>query len=280
MPSGSDSDVSCKFLNFFDNKITSIRNVLDASCTLNPNFEDFNGDLLVSLQPATEDEVHNIIKNSPSKHCDLDPMPTFLLKQCLDVLLSPITKTINNSLKSGVVPQFYKKSLINTLLKKAGFDCEELSNFRPVSNLPFLSKILEKVVLARLMSHISFNNLSEVLQSAYKPYHSTETALLKVLTDILHFIDQKKVCLISLLDLSAAFDTIDHDILITRLNRTFGISGTALCWLTSYLKDRYQRVKVGNSFSEEAILKFGVPQGSVLGPILFTMYTPPLAIIF
>ena len=130
------------------------------------------------------------------------------------------------------------------------------------------------------MSHISFNNnLSEVLQSAYKPYHSTETALLKVLTDILHFIDQKKVCLISLLDLSAAFDTIDHDILITRLNGTFGISGTALCWLTSYLKDRYQRVKVGNSFSEEAILKFGVPQGSVLGPILFTMYTQPLAII-
>ena len=90
---------------------------------------------------------------------------------------------------------------------------------------------------------------------------------------------KKKVCLISLLDLSAAFDTIDHGILITRLNRSFGISGTALCWLTSYLEDRCQRVKVGNSFSEEAVLKFGVPQGSVLGPILFTIYTQPLAII-
>ena len=82
-----------------------------------------------------------------------------------------------------------------------------------------------------------------------------------------------------MLDLSAAFDTIDHGILITRLNRSFGISGTALCWLTSYLEDRCQRVKVGNSFSEEAVLKFGVPQGSVLGPILFTIYTQPLAII-
>ena len=168
-------------------------------------------------------------------------MPTFLLKECLDVLLKCITKIINNSLTTGEVPQCFKKALINPLLKKSGIDSEELSNFRPVSNLPFLSKILEKVVLKRLMSHVSHNHLSETLQSAYKANHSTEIALLKVLTDMLNFIDQKKVCLISLLDLSAAFDTIDHSVLITRLNRTFGITGTALDWFTSYLHHHHHR---------------------------------------
>ena len=276
MPAGTDSDVASKFLNFFDNKITSIRNVLDNACIDIPTFKEFNGDAFVSFEHVTEDEVGTIIKNSPTKHCDLDPMPTFLLKECLDVLLKCITKIINNSLTTGEVPQCFKKALINPLLKKPGIDSEELSNFRPVSNLPFLSKILEKVVLKRLMSHVSHNHLSETLQSAYKAIHSTETALLKVLTDMLNFIDQKKVCLISLLDLSAAFDTIDHSVLITRLNRTFGITGTALDWFTSYLQGRSQRVKVQNTCSPEAVLKFGVPQGSVLGPILFTMYTQPL----
>ena len=116
----------------------------------------------------------------------------------------------------------------------------------------------------------------DFFQSAYKMYHSTETALLRVQNDILHDIDKKKVSLLVLLDLSAAFDTIDHTILLKRLRNKFGIKGTALNWIKSYLSCRTQKVKVGDKYSETKEIKYGVPQGSVLGPILFTMYMSPL----
>ena len=119
MPCGSDTDVACRFLSFFDSKIASIRNVLDNSCIQNPTFSEFQGnDTLISFYPATEDEICTIIKNSPSKHCDLDPIPTFLLKECLDILLKYITEIINHSLSTGEVPRCYKRALINPLLKK------------------------------------------------------------------------------------------------------------------------------------------------------------------
>ena len=113
-------------------------------------------------------------------------------------------------------------------------------------------------------------------QSAYKQFHSTETALLKVHNDINLKIDNGKVTALTLLDLSAAFDTIDHNILITRLSTWYGISGTALSWFTSYLTDRQQAIKIGNCFSDMLPTSCGVPQGSVLGPLLFTLYTTPL----
>ena len=149
-----------------------------------------------------------------------------------------------------------------------------------MSNLPFLSKILEKVVLKRLILHLDLNCLNENFQSAYKKCHSTETALLKVYNDILCDLDDKHVALQSLLDLSAAFDTLDHGILLKRLELSFGIKGSALAWLTSYLENRQQSVQINESFSESVFIKYGIPQGSVLGPILFSLYTTPLSSIF
>ena len=111
-----------------------------------------------------------------------------------------------------------------------------------------------------------------MFQSAYKSRHSTETALLKVVNDILCAIDDGNVTLLTLLDLSAAFDTIDHTILLERLKISFGIDGVVLDWIRSYLSDRKQKVKVNNDISSEIPVKYGVPQGSVLGPLHFSMY--------
>ena len=143
-----------------------------------------------------------------------------------------------------------------------------------------MSKVLERVVLKRLLSHVTLNNLSECFQSAYKACHSTETALLKICTDILNILDKNNVCLLTMLDLSAAFDTIDHNILTERLETTFGIRGMAIAWFISYLQSRTQAVKINGELSNEFYLEYGVPQGSVLGPVIFTMYTQPLSEIF
>ena len=120
------------------------------------------------------------------------------------------------------------------------------------------------------------NLLQEPLQSAYRKFHSTETAILKVHNDFLKFVDDKKCIMLVLLDLSAAFDTIDHHVLLARLHSRFGISGKALAWIQNYLSNRTQSVIIKNSMSKKWNLQFGVPQGSVLGPILFTLYMSPL----
>ena len=161
-------------------------------------------------------------------------------------------------------------------LKKSNLDPENLKNYRPVSNLPFLSKLLERIVLSQLLHHLKTNHLLEPFQSAYRKSHSTETALLRVVNDLLQVSDKGKVSILSLLDLSAAFDTIDHDILFSRLSCTFGCAATVLDWFKSYLHDRTQSV-VNGIRSPPSLLKYGVPQGSVLGPVLFTMYMQPLS---
>ena len=133
-----------------------------------------------------------------------------------------------------------------------------MKNYRPVSDLSFLSKILEKVVASRLNSHINSSHVSNQYQSAYRKFHSTETALLKI-HDIPSLMDDGKVTALTLLDLSAAFNTIDHTILLSRLDDWFGVSGKALDWFKSYLTGGSQRIKLGYCLSSKSDLSFGVP---------------------
>ena len=163
------------------------------------------------------------------------------------------------------------------LLKKPTLNTDDMKKYRPVSNLSFLSKILEKVVVSRLNSHINSSHTSNDYQSAYRKFHSTETTLLKIHNDILSSMDDGRVTALTLFDLSATYDTKDHTVLLRRLGDWFGVSGKALDWLKSYLTGRSQRIKLGNCLSSRSDLSFGVPQGSVLGPLIFTLYTTPLS---
>ena len=142
---------------------------------------------------------------------------------------------------------------VTPLQKKPSLDRNILKNYRPVSNLSFISKLIEKVVAKQLNEFISHEGLLNVNQSAYKSSHSTETALLKIQNDIALSVDS------GLLDLSAAFDTIDHSLLYDCLHDWFGLDGTVLLWIKSYLSNRKQKIKIGNSSSEAVILPFRSP---------------------
>lgn len=139
--------------------------------------EQFN-----ELTPASEQEISKLISKSANKSCELDPIPTWLVKECSVELVPIITKIVNASLNTGKVPTSYKSARIRPLLKKETLDPDTIKNYRPVSNLPYVSKILEKVVNSRLEQHMDSNNLHEPNQSAYRKWHSTKTALIKVTT--------------------------------------------------------------------------------------------------
>ncbi len=279
-PGLTNAQLAEKFSDFFAEKIDKIRENIDAQQTSPANDNVIDPDRVFDavfdeFKPLSEREVEKLVKEFPNKQCELDPLPMSMLKECLPTVLPHITKIVNLSLRLGDLPDNLKMAIIRPLLKKLGLETE-LKNYRPVSNLSFLSKLIEKIVAKQFVDHLIRHKLMDPLQSAYKKYHSTETALVKVQNDILIDIDNKNVSLLVLLDLSAAFDTIDHDTLIGRLRNSYGIGGTALKWFSSFLTNRSQSVIIDDEMSTAKPLKFGVPQGSVLGPLLFTAYMAPL----
>ena len=170
-----------------------------------------------------------------------------------------------------------KQAIVTPILKKSSLKKDEFKNYRPVSNLPFFSKVLERVAANQLHQHFAAHDLYPRNQSAYRPNHSVETALLRVSDSILRSLDTRKGVIMVLLDLSAAFDTLDYSILTQTLHDQFGIQGKALQWIQSYLTARSFKVGINSNHSKAKDLRSGVPQGSVLGPFLFTAYTAPMA---
>ena len=270
----NNSELPSLFGQYFVSKIEKIRKDLENHPIDDNVGEEFCGHRLFQFDEVTEIEVSECIISAASKSCELDPITTPVLKSCLDVLVTPITSIINTSLRLGVVPDIFKSALVKPLLKKPNLDKENLKNYRPVSNLPFLSKILEKLILKQLLHHLKTNSLEETFQSAYRQHHSTETALVRVVNDLLNVIDQGSCSLLTLLDLSSAFDTIDHELLIDRLESRYGISGTALGWFRSYLYNRRQTVVIEMSpMSSAWVVEFLRGRSSVRC-FLFSMWVP------
>ena len=232
---------------YFIDKVDIIRRDIDniGNCVaVRPDEPCGISSYLSSFMPTTTDEITKLVCKSACKSCMLDPIPTHLLKANLSSLAPVIADIVNVSITTGVFPSAFKKALVTPLLKKTTLDANDVKYYRPVSNLSFVFKIVEKVVAVRFSKHLSDNDLYEQMQSAYRPNHSTETAILRVRNDLLCILDEHKAAILVLLYLSAAFDTIDHTIMLTRLRDRFGITATCLAWFESYLVNRSQRIQM------------------------------------
>ena len=273
LPEYDSKELANKFAEFFIAKIQTIRNKLDDLPLY--DLQDSSSPKLSSLEPLTNEEVKQIVKEMPAKYCDLDAVPTSIIKEALDLLLPTLVKLVNRSLVEGEFSQQWKTALVKPLLKKVGMELTNTS-YRPVSNLPFLSKVVEKSVLLRFNRHCNENNLMPSYQSAYRANFSCETALVKLTDDLLWAMEYQEVTPLVAIDLSAAFDTVDHDMLLSVLSKKFGVVDNALKWFDAYLRPRGFQVLIGNTRSKEIDLPFSVPQGSCAGPVLYSAYASTL----
>ena len=239
-PCNSPSGHANTFDKLFSDKITKIRVDLDAAAPIHPvpkinricsyTFDEF---IIVPVN-----EVRKCVTKLSSKSCDLDPLPSYVTRNALGTLLPFISKIINTSLQSGQMPSQLKSLSLRSL----PWIIHSFQTIALVSNLNFISKEVYKSFANQLISYTNKNNLNETFQSADKQYHSTETALIRVHNDVLTAIDNRGTVILLLLDLSATFNTVDHDILLSRLQERFGVTGKPLLWFQSYLSNRMQYV--------------------------------------
>jgi hypothetical protein len=279
LPTAVDSEcLANRFADFFTKKIEKIRSSFPASSNNDADGETTYVPLINHLKPVSEDELKKMIMSMKTKSCQLDPLPTSIIKESMDTMLPYLCEIVNRSFETSTFPDSLKGASVTPLIKKAGLDKDDLRNYRPISNLPFVSKVIEKAAISQLNAHITEHDLNEPMQSAYRSNHSVETALIKVINDLYCAIDQGKGVLLVLLDLSAAFDTVDTGILSSRLEKLFGITGHAMMWVKSYFKDRTQSVRINDKVSSNHPLD-SLPQGSLFGPFAFPKYTAPIATI-
>ena len=222
------------------------------------------------LSEVDEAFVCNELKKiNASKSTGLVDIPARLLKDSAPIITRPLTTLMNRSLSEGSVPSDWKHAVV-TPIHKSG-STSDAANYRPISTLPVFSKILERAVHTMVYAYFQENNLLSNHQSGYRPLHSTSTCLIDVTNRLLQNIDRGRLTGMIFLDLTKAFDTIDHDVMLNKL-LDLGFSDTALVWFRAYLSNRTQSVRVNGVLSDPQSIEFGVPQGSLLGPLLFITY--------
>ena len=274
LPEGfSDEELADMFSDFFENKIENLISGFteEAQCDIYPVISQENK--LVHFATVDFDKIKTIVSKAKRTYCGSDPFPISDLKECehFDSLLRVYLEIVNLSILAKMFPESEKHAILRPVLKGSS-DPQSLNSYRPISNLSFLSKIIENVILDQLINFLEEAKVFPDNQSAYRKLYSTETALCSVVSDLLILMDEGKCGILILLDLSAAFDTVVHSILLKDLKQ-IGIEGEALCYLESFLTNRTYCVQIGGSLSRTKVLARGVPQGSVLGPILFCIYT-------
>ena len=269
----SDKQLAEDFASYFQGKIEKIRETLNNKPKYNA--PETNALRLVRFAPVTERQVSSVISSLKSKSCELDTIPTTILKKMLPNVIPLITKIVNISLTDGCFCRDWKTAVVRPLLKHLGLELI-LSNYRPVSNLTFVSKVIERCMLLQLSHHCEEYGLQPDYQSAYREHYSCETAVLKVSNDILWAMKNQAVTSLIALGLSAAFDTVDHDILLSVLRNKYGIDGKALKWFNEYLRPHSFKVAINDVYSKEYNLEVSVPQGSCAGANIFNLYCSPL----
>ena len=231
------ADLPSIFIKHFTNKVEKLRANIASEHVASTLVTGTTAATFSSFEKVSQLTVKECILNSAHKSCELDPIPSKLLIECLDSILPSLTDLFNSSLASGIFPQCFKSALVTPILKKMCLDHNDLNNYQPVSNLCFIAKILEKLVLFQVYSYLNSPNLYNTCQSAYRPGHSTETALLRVVSDLFLSLNKGNISVLALLDFSSALDTIDHTILVHRLHTDFGFTDTVLQLFSSYLTD-------------------------------------------
>lgn len=221
-----------------------------------------------SFAEVTEVEVKKVVRSIKTNACGVDGISAFFFKLGIDHSIFAFTDILNASIKYDKFPDRWKQALVKPLPKVTNPSCA--TDYRPISLLSTFSKVLEKIAAKQMVDYLKRTGYLDNLQSAYKPCHSTITALLNVTDDIYEALEDSELTFLVLLDYSKAFDCANHKLILAKL-KSAGFKNDSLSWITSYLTGRSQKVVAGSQESEWSNIINGVPQGSVLGPLLFTV---------
>ena len=269
----TDLELANDFSEFFSSKIKKISESLDHFPLYIP--EERNVPKLRKLRAMDPEEAMQIVMSMQPKHCDLDPIPAQIFKKLVPYVITELTIIVNKSLTEGEFATSWKTSVTKPLIKSTKLERVRQS-YRPVGNLVFISKIVERCMLTQCNEHCELNQLVPEYQSAYRKFHSCETSLINLVNTILWNMENQKVTSCLTMDLSAAFDTVNFQILEDVLEREFGVTEAALKWYHNYLSPRQVIVNVNGTYSSPKSLTCGVVQGSVSGPVAYSAYASTL----